>query len=225
MASSTTLSLLLLLLLLPFSHSTTFTIINHCPYTIWPAAIPGGGRQLNPNQTWTLPINSTTTGSRIWARTNCTFNNSGHLHCQTGDCDNLLQCQTSGKPPNTLVEFALNQFNHQDLFDVSLIDGFNVPVEFTPVKGCASSGARCAADVTAQCPAVLRVPGGCNHPCTVFNNEEYCCFSGNCGTNDYFRFFKSLCPGAYISPSLETGQASTLTCPSGTQYRVVFCPN
>nr|P86363.1 RecName: Full=Osmotin; Short=CpOsm [Calotropis procera] len=34
----------------------TFTIRNNCPYTIWAAAVPGGGRRLNSGGTWTINV-------------------------------------------------------------------------------------------------------------------------------------------------------------------------
>ena len=39
--------LLLVLLLAATSEATTFKIINQCSYTVWPAALPGGGVKLD----------------------------------------------------------------------------------------------------------------------------------------------------------------------------------
>jgi len=151
----------------------------------------------------------------------CNFNGAGRGTCETGDCNGLLQCQAFGKPPNTLAEYALNQFNNLDFFDISLVDGFNVPMDFSPVSGNCR-GIRCAADINGQCPNPLRASGGCNNPCTVFKTDQYCCNSGNCSPTDYSRFFKQRCPDAYSYP--KDDQTSTFTCPGGTNYRVVFCP-
>jgi hypothetical protein len=71
----------------------------------------------------------------------------------------------------------LNQFNNLDFFDISLVDGFNVPMDFSPVSGNCR-GIRCAADINGQCPNPLRASGGCNNPCTVFKTDQYCCNSG-----------------------------------------------
>ncbi|WOL15356.1 hypothetical protein Cni_G24137 [Canna indica] len=221
MASSAISQLLFPLLLLPLSHAATFTVVNNCSFTIWTAAVPaGGGRQLNRGQTCAIDVNPGAIGS-IWARTNCTFDGSGRGSCETGDCGGLLECQDHGTPPNTLVEFALNQFSNRDFFDISLADGFNVPVNFIP-DSTSCRGTRCAADINGQCPEKLRAPGGCNHPCTVFKTDEYCCTS-SCAPNEYFRFFKKNCPDAYIIYP-QDGPASTMFCPGGTNYTVVFCP-
>ncbi|CBI34734.3 unnamed protein product, partial [Vitis vinifera] len=45
-----------------------------------------------------------------------------------------IQNRSYGAPPNTLAEFALNQFNNLDFFDISLVDGFNVPMAFNPTS-------------------------------------------------------------------------------------------
>jgi hypothetical protein len=73
-----------------------------------------------------------------------------------------------------MAEFTLGQINNTNYFDISLVDGFNVPMDFLPMpanrpggQGC-SRGLRCAANITTQCPSKLVVPRGCNSACTVF---------------------------------------------------------
>ncbi|KAL3645400.1 hypothetical protein CASFOL_010580 [Castilleja foliolosa] len=204
-----------------YANAATFNVRNNCPYTVWAAAVPGGGRQLNGGQSWTFDVPAGTRGARVWPRTGCSFDGSGRGRCQTGDCNGLLECQAYGAPPNTLAEYALNQFNNLDFFDISLVDGFNVPMEFSP-EGGGCRGIRCTADINGQCPNELRAPGGCNNPCTVFKTDQYCCNSGSCGPTDFSRFFKNNCPDAYSYP--KDDQTSTFTCPAGNNYRVVFCP-
>ncbi|RWR88668.1 thaumatin-like protein [Cinnamomum micranthum f. kanehirae] len=223
--------LLVLPLLFISTHAATFEIRNQCPYTVWAAWIKekqkitfgGGGQLLDPGQSWNITMNPDNTRGRIWARTGCTLDASGRGRCQTGDCDGLLGCIRYGQPPNTLAEFALKQFNNLDFFDISLVDGFNVPMEFSPTSGGCTRGINCTADIKGQCPNELRVPGGCHNPCTVFGTDQYCCnSSGSCGPTSYSRFFKDRCPDAYSYPLDD--QTSTFTCPSGANYRVVFCP-
>ncbi|XP_072150198.1 zeamatin-like [Setaria viridis] len=227
LSSSWALHLLPFFLLLPAGSAITFSISNRCSYTIWPAAVPGGGVQLNPGETWALDLKASTTG-RVWPRTGCSFG-AGNGSCQTGDCGGVLSCTSSGQPPHTIAEFSLG--GQTDFFDISLLDGFNVPMDFLPVptnrqggKGC-SKGPRCATNITPQCPAELKAPGGCNNACTVFNEDIYCCTgnsSNNCGSTDYSRFFKQSCPDAYSYPKDDS--TSTFTCPTGTDYLVIFCP-
>ncbi|KAF7027627.1 hypothetical protein CFC21_039658 [Triticum aestivum] len=226
---SSPLLLLLLLLLAATSEATTFYITNGCPYTIWPAALPiGGGMQLDPGKPWTLNTGDTN-ATCLWARTGCSFDGNGTGTCRTGDCGGLLACKANGRPPNTIAEFRLGSFSSQDFFDISFVEGFNVPMDFLPVPakggpGC-SKGPRCGANITAQCPASLKAPGGCNSPCTVFKQDRYCCTgsaASNCSTTDYSDFFKKMCPDAYSYPMDDA--TSTFSCPAGTNYKVVFCP-
>jgi predicted Ser/Thr protein kinase len=197
---------------------------------MWPAAVPGGGIQLHPGEWWTLNVPDGTTG-RVWARTACSFNGAGNGKCETGDCGGVLACTDYGKAPNTIAEFAIAQFNNMDFFDISLVDGFNVPMDFLPVpangqggEGC-SKGPRCAANITPQCPSELKAPGGCNNACTVLKQDIYCCTgnsSTSCGPTNYSKVFKRICPDAYSYPKDDA--TSTFTCPTGTSYMVVFCP-
>ncbi|XP_044485585.1 thaumatin-like protein [Mangifera indica] len=221
--TSQLMSSLLFILFLSFTvaNAATFNIINNCPYTVWAAASPGGGRRLDRGQNWLLNVNPGTAAARIWARTGCQFDGAGRGRCQTGDCGGLLQCQGYGSAPNTLAEYALNQWNNLDFIDISVIDGFNVPMEFSSVSGGCNRVIKCVGDIIGQCPNELRVPGGCNGACPVFKTDQYCCNSGKCEPTNYSRYFKAKCPDAYSYPKDDT---STFSCPGGTNYKVVFCP-
>ena len=217
---STSFCLLILPFFFTFIHATTFEIRNSCPYTVWAAAVPGGGRQLDQGQTWNLSVRSNMTG-RIWGRTECSFDEAGRGSCESGGCGGLLECQEYGSPPNTIAEYAINQFNKTDFFDISLVVGFNLPMEFSPTSdGC--RGANCTGDINGECPNELTDPGGCNNPCTVFKNSQYCCTSGSCGPTTYSEFFKDRCPNAYSYPKDDS--TSSFTCSTGSNYRVVYCP-
>ena len=179
--------------------------------------------RLDSGQSWSLNVKAGTTG-RVWARTGCRFDEVGHEPCMTGDCDGVLRCQGYGTPPNTLAEYSLNQFgNLVDVFDMSLVDGFNVPMKFNPTSNGCSRGITCNADVNGQCPTVLKTTDGCNNPCTVFKTDEYCCTSGSCNATDHSRYFKGKCPDAYTYP--KDDQNSVFVCPGGTNYEVIFCPD
>ncbi|KAJ6701738.1 hypothetical protein OIU74_012997 [Salix koriyanagi] len=156
-------SSLLLSLLFISTKAANFEIRNNCPYTVWAAASPGGGRRLDRGQTWNLNVPAGTAMARIWGRTNCNFDASGQGRCQTGDCTGGLVCRGWGVPPNTLAEYALNQFGNLDFYDISLVDGFNIPIEFSPTSGGGSGKCQallCTADINGQCPNQLRAPGG-----------------------------------------------------------------
>ncbi|WJX47954.1 hypothetical protein P8452_34586 [Trifolium repens] len=180
------------------AQAATFDIKNNCRDTVWAAAVPGGGRQLNSGKTWTINVAAGTKEARIWARTGCNFDGSGHGHCQTGDCGGLLNCQ-------------------------AYVDGFNVPMDFSPTSNGCTRDIQCTADVNGQCPSQLKAQGGCNNPCTVFKTDNYCCnISGNCGPTAYSKYFKGKCPDAFSYPKDDA--TSIFTCKGGTNYKVVFCP-
>lgn len=103
---------------------------------MWPAAVPvGGGRRLDPGQVWSLDVPAGTMSGRIWARTGCSFDGMGNGSCQTGGCGGVLvlACTAFGQPPVTLAELTIGIGQTSDYFDISVIDGFNMPMEFLPV--------------------------------------------------------------------------------------------
>jgi len=127
------------------SHTTTINITNRCSYTVWPAATPvGGGVRLDPGNTWVLQVPSGTVNGRVWARTGCSFDGPGNKSCQTGDCSGVLACKTSGQPP------CLGAFNSLDFFDITVIDGFNMPMDFLPVPGSSAAAGAHAAWLTSH---------------------------------------------------------------------------
>ena len=97
MTPSTIPTLFLSVLLFHLADAAMFDIRNNCPYTVWAGAVPGGGQQLNPGQTWSLYVAPGTSQARIWPRTNCNFDGSGRGRCQTGDCNGLYSAKTMAR--------------------------------------------------------------------------------------------------------------------------------
>ncbi|XP_026449471.1 pathogenesis-related protein 5-like [Papaver somniferum] len=209
-----------------------FTIINDCKETVWPAITPGemfggGGFLLKPGQSavFTAPVGWS---GRIWGRTGCNFDKAGNGTCQTGNCGTALKCVASGETPATLAEFTLASL---DFYDVSLVDGFNLPLVVTPINGrgnCSIAG--CDGDLRPNCPKELAVKSGnnvvgCRSACDVFQSDQYCC-KGNygnsmtCQPTYYSKKFKEACPAAYSYAYDDP--SSIFTC-SGTDYILTFC--
>ncbi|KAL1191934.1 Thaumatin-like protein 1 [Cardamine amara subsp. amara] len=238
--------LIVLLFLINGGSSTTFTFINQCNYTVWPGLLSAAapltttGFSLNTSESRVLSIPAAWSG-RIWARTLCNQNaTTGKFICVTGDCaSSKIECSGAGAiPPATLAEFTLNGANNLDFYDVSLVDGYNLPMTIVPhggaieVGNCNATG--CAADLNGICPEQLKVTVeaagttavACKSACEAFGTPEYCC-SGAFGTPDtckpseYSGFFKKACPTAY-SYAYDDG-TSTFTC-SGADYVITFCP-
>lgn len=225
--------------------STTFTMVNKCDYTVWPGILSNAGvpplsttgfvLQTGESTTVTAP---TSWGGRFWGRTLCSQDSAGKFSCVTGDCGSgKLECSGNGAaPPATLAEFTLDGAGGLDFFDVSLVDGYNVPMLVVPQGGsgdnCTTTG--CVGDLNGACPSELRVMGvdgkvgvACKSACEAFNSPEYCC-SGAYGTPDtckpssYSQLFKSSCPRAYSYAYDD--KTSTFTC-ANADYTITFCPS
>uniref|UniRef100_A0A0E0PG47 Thaumatin-like protein n=1 Tax=Oryza rufipogon TaxID=4529 RepID=A0A0E0PG47_ORYRU len=209
-----------------------FTIINQCKTMVWPAVTPGesfggGGFALKPGQSmvFTAPVGWS---GRIWGRTECDFDQAGNGSCATGSCGSELKCGGSGATPATLAEFTLAT---KDFYDVSLVDGFNLPMVVRPLNGegnCSVAG--CDGDLRDSCPSELskKVNGrtvACRSACDVFDTDQYCCrgMYGNpstCQPTFYSKKFKAACPTAYSYAYDDP--TSIFTC-SNADYTITFC--
>lgn len=242
-----------------FSHLLTFlailalaqaqselilTVVNNCPFPIWPAIQPNsgfpvlerGGFALHTLTHRSFRAPATHWSGRIWARTGCTFT-GGHLRCATGDCGGRLECDgLGGVAPATLAQFTLHH-GHNDLssYGVSLVDGFNLPMTVTPHEGkgvCPVVGCRHNLLLTCPGPLQLRDPAhngpvvGCKSGCEAFRTDELCCrghFNSpqTCKESTYSLFFKHACPAtvtyAHDTPSLMHD------CASPRELKVIFC--
>jgi hypothetical protein len=70
-----------------------------------------------------------------------------------------MQCEgAGGVPPASLFEITLDGANGMDFYDVSLVDGYNLPMRVTAIGGtgnCGSPG--CTSDLNAVCPKEQQV--------------------------------------------------------------------
>lgn len=223
----------------------TFTFVNQCNETVWVGALGNPGRG-NPNGGgWTLPAHATSTvevpagwAGRFWGRRGCSFDASGHGACVTGDCGGRLQCNgAGGVPPTSLAEFTLDGGGNVDYYDVSLVDGYDLPIGIT-ADGGQCGAPTCVADLLASCPGELQVRDGagrlvaCASACERFNTDQYCC-RGAYGSPqtcnpaawpvNYAAIFKRACPNEYSYAYDDT--SSTFTCGGAPGYHITFCPN
>ncbi|WAR10316.1 TLPH-like protein [Mya arenaria] len=154
-------------------------IHNGCGYEIWvgllgrPWSPDRGGFKLSAHQRRTSIVPNKWSG-RVWGRTHCHGN-----RCETGDCGRGVHCNgAGGEPPATLAEitFDAGGSHNQDFYDISLVDGYNLQMSMSPVRGsyrgnptwryCARAG--CNTDLNKSCPqagglAAARDPLG--RPC------------------------------------------------------------
>ncbi|CAK9320117.1 unnamed protein product [Citrullus colocynthis] len=217
--------------------------LNNCPFPIWPGASTGAGNQLSTTGFELLPGSTTTVttsppwSGRFWARTLCSTDASGKFSCATADCGSgQVTCNGAGEiPPASLVEFTIAPSGGQDFFDISLVDGFNLPVSVAPIGG--SGGAcqtvRCTGNVNAVCPLGLAITDEdgavitCKSACMAFNQPEDCCSGDHnqpetCPPTNYSMIFKNQCPQAYSYAYDD--KTSTFTCTGGADYAITFGP-
>lgn len=221
------------------------TLVNGAGQTIWVAAtadpkhpLATTGWVLAPGRSLTISV-ADGWGGRIWGRTGCSFDSSGSGHCQTGDCGGRFQCTGSGAIPATLAEIDTAAWDGLDFYDVSMVDGSNLPmyinISNTVTKdplsssGCSSGG--CTKPV--DCPTAMQVSSGgsvvaCETACAAFGTDAYCCrgsWSGraNCIPSkwpvDYTKVFKDAEPYAY---SYSYDDSATMACKGECNYRITF---
>jgi hypothetical protein len=184
-------------------------IVNSYYETIWigvlgqPASTNGGFR-LVPGERKTIYVPSNWVAGRIWARTGC-VESGDRLICETGDCGNQKVCHVSGEVPYSGAEFT---FTTQQYYDISLVDGYNIPVSIDPLGNYRKSsndryacGApKCKSFNMNKCPRELVYKGKyCASACTAaskknvmdpsslgilssINPAQVCC-SCDCGAN------------------------------------------
>jgi hypothetical protein len=225
-------------------QSTSFKIVNKCRHTIWPGILTGADRPLLTPTGFTLKSGKSRTLSvpvawsgRLWGRTHCAPDSAGKFTCLTADCGSgKIECAGSGAiPPATLAEFTLNGDSGLDFYDVSLVDGYNLPMLVVTKGGrsggCSSTG--CLVELNGACPKELRVAHqngsesiACKSGCEAFGAPELCCSEGfntpeTCSPSAYSLYFKHACPRSYSYAYDD--KTSTFTC-AGADYLIIFCP-
>jgi len=251
------------------TEDVVFTFKNRCSQDLWmgaqgmsdsrPTFVFNGINFHSPNNGgWFLPAGGENSVSvpfdfmagRFWARTNCKGTVDQDFHCETGDCGPWIECSNGqvprgGAPPVSLAEFTLNQ-NTQDYFDISLVDGFNLPMTIHVVTYDNSqpnpdeywcNSPECLFDINSVCPPELSMYGpsgdvvACYSACMKFNTDEYCCRDPCCGQPDTctadkwpvdypHQIFEAHCPQAYSYAYDDN--TSTFFC-RNTNYDIIFC--
>ncbi|XP_071925209.1 thaumatin-like protein 1b [Coffea arabica] len=224
--------------------SATFTLVNKCQYTIWPGILSNAGIAPLSTTGFALQVGESRTiqvpsswGGRFWGRTRCTGDSSsGNFSCVTGDCGSgKVECAGGNAAlPATLAEFTLDGAGGLDFYDVSLVDGYNLPMLVVPQGGsggnCTTTG--CVVDLNGACPSDLKVTSSdgekvaCKSACAAFGQAQYCCSGAyntpdTCKPSSYSQVFKNACPRAYSYAYDD--KTSIFTC-AGADYIITFCP-
>ncbi|GAQ84756.1 Pathogenesis-related thaumatin superfamily protein [Klebsormidium nitens] len=228
--------------------SRTITVHNNCSETIWlaahttpghnlltepasPVLPPGGSAAYYTDNNWI---------GRIWGRTKC---GGDPFRCGTADCDGVT-CRfgVTGTPPATLAEFAMTQWGGLDFYDVSVVDGFNLPMQIAPsVSSCVTAGCEYDIVATNNCPAPLQQKDsngaviGCYNACAApeFQSspdlDKYCCIGKYIDADAciavhpdaYTTAHKQACPLAY-SYAYDDANKSLFAC-AQANYDIYFC--
>jgi len=227
----------------------TVGIINNCSYPVWVGVLGNpnyplpfnGGWRMNSSEEVTLELDHGWSG-RFWGRTNC----DQWGWCETGDCGGKIECAGAGGiPPATLVEFSFDTPGG-DYYDVSLVDGYNIPMGIMPRNAtrspfggdwryhCQYAGCNVGEDLNDICPPELQLNSSgqviaCMSACWKFNEDQYCC-RGNystpatCPPTQYTRIFKEVCPEAYSYAYDDDSALYTCDGIPVSDYDVIFCP-
>lgn len=233
----------------PLSHKFTFK--NSCDETVWVGsfgqngtpALNGGGWEMKKGDHLDVQVPIGNSG-RIWPRTECTFDASGNCPpgvncCKTGGCleaDNKtfgLECAQTGVPPASLMEWTLDATSGNgpiDYYDMSLVDGWSVPLSMTPVAGsfnqtpdpgigswwCEVDGCSNGMPV---CPDAYKVDGSplsCWSPCMAAKNAgsadatKLCC---TCSLTDPITCPDAACAGGYgCTPYHDPAYPADMVC-------------
>ncbi|KAI9636779.1 thaumatin family-domain-containing protein [Dioszegia hungarica] len=268
--------LMLVVALIPATQAVRkITIDNQCKGTVWPAiqvewpknAPPGpnptkmdgspqpfGWKQ--PPGKYSFQVPDDWTRSRIWARTGCKDDGTG---CKIGGCASGGQCNGRdwGGSGGTLAEFTLltTKTIHQstDNYDVSMVDGFNLPMTISHSAGCetASCGVGAGHDILTMCDSRLAYPPGsdvvwgCVSPCNVgkqlspaFSGENsvWCCNQNGvaispqtrCDKKDipFYTKYKPHCQKAYVFPADDNyhDPDAVFMCNKPGDFTITLCP-
>jgi thaumatin family protein len=232
----------------PGPGQRTMTLVNRLRQTIWPAIaadpehpVAATGWVLAPGASLSFLIPDHW-DVRLWARTGCSFDAAGDGHCVTGDCGHFQCGRTWGEFPSTLAEFNLNAWNGMDFYDVSLVEGNNLPMwinnsggsgpDRINADGCSPAG--CTADANTRCPTALqRTHNGavvaCLSTCLVLKTDQTCCTGAYAARPacvpakwpiNSAAVFKKAEPFAYSY--VNDDASSVLTCSGACDYRVTW---
>jgi hypothetical protein len=213
------------------------TVVNRTSQTLWAVVTNSPlyprGAHLAPGQSASVTVGNSW-GGRIWGRTGCSGDASGH--CLTGDCTTTCGGPTT---PTTLGEFSFNAYDGMDFYDVSMVDGSNLPMYINishtsttdPLSASGCYQGKCTSAV--DCPAAMQAKNGsqvigCEPPCAAFGGDTYCCRGAWAGRDncvpskwpvDYTQVFKKAEPYAY---SYAFDDGATMPCKGSCFYRVTF---
>ncbi|KAI9268727.1 thaumatin [Sporodiniella umbellata] len=203
------------------SGSISITVKNSCSNSIQVNQLTNGGgagksSALSAGGSTTINVDSNW-GGRIWAREGC----NGGSDCQSGS-------------PASLAEFLMSGSGGKDYYDVSFVDGYNLPISIAPNGGKVEGEYECGTPSCSslpQCPEELQDKRdgkvvGCKSACSAFGTGEYCCTGeaearGACKASKFSAPVKEACPNVYTFA--QDDSTSMYACSPSNGYTVTFC--
>jgi hypothetical protein len=206
-------------------------IENQCNYTIWTLGgngmFGGGPLKTDPGEAYVAGWANNFSG-RLWPRSGC---NAGGTGCtQTGN--------------DTLAEFTLTAGMNSDWYDISLVDGFTIPLAiiqmsapWTPSPTYVPGGPLgadqecgspvCAIDLNPGCPASQQEKDGAGNIWGCKNGQSG---PGGKGPTPVTTYLKAGCPTSYTYPFDDP--QSLFLCLTAAQnggvgakdYKIIYCP-
>jgi hypothetical protein len=204
-------------------------IYNMCAYDIWTFGLPNGTTKIAAGALQVFGWSNKFSG-RVWPRSGCTGTGNTPKCAQTGN--------------DTLAEFTLNAGMKDDWYDISLVDGFTIPLSILQLDGkwtpdpayvpggkllmsgnCGSPV--CAVDLLKNCPVSQQVKDAMGNVVECKNGMSS---NGGHGPTPVTSYMKMGCPTSYTF-AFDDPQ-SLFTCPSVEQnggvgardYEIVYCP-
>lgn len=205
-------------------------VYNNCHDTLWPGIYTAsgtgpstGGFELAAGANESLQVSSDWQG-RVWARTNCTSSGEGLLTCQTGACQGQLDCTSlAGSPPATLAEFTLagGTNANQNFIDISLVDGYNIPVGLEYIANPSANPAPPPNLVSPACIATAGYLSSPNRTGTAYTSESFPMPYESSTSNNQAGHW---CPWSLQTPTPPKPGAGVYPYPDDSTPRPVFDP-
>ncbi|OAE26947.1 hypothetical protein AXG93_2277s1000 [Marchantia polymorpha subsp. ruderalis] len=164
------------------------------------------------SQTWQQNIDqwdlSAGTSQAIDLVTACSWPSAVVYASVTGQCAVIgTPYAATDRNLANLAEFTIPGSGNQDFYDLSSVNAYTIPMSINAPTGCSSI--TCSIGDIRHYPLVpflASIPDG----------------TAGLGPTAGTRQFQAACPQAY-SCNLDDA-TSTFTCPTGSDYEVVFCP-
>ncbi|BFI17441.1 hypothetical protein MPTK1_6g06422 [Marchantia polymorpha subsp. ruderalis] len=118
---------------------------------------------------------------------------------------------------SNLAEFTIGGSGNQDFYDLNNANAYTIPMSINAPTGCTTITCSIS-DISSFCQPnndIQTLPTGA---LSCVNTDGTAGLGPTAGTMQ----FKAACPQAYINNFDDA--TSTLTCPTGSDYEVVFCP-